>query len=561
MNVHWPNDSKEQAREILRRFGVLRGTRSAFESVWEDVACHMGPYFRGFTESVVHPLEQDPGIVDGTARRAAGVFSAGMLSGASNPAQRWFSLTLEDKERAEHPETRGWLQEVEDAYYRDLLRLGYYQCQHLNYHHAGLFGWQCLYVDELPTSGIRFRALRLPEVFIAENFQGEVDTVHRRFTLTARQAVQKWGKGAVSARIRDAYAKKRENEEFVFVHAVFPAQDRNSPRLDRNNLAYASFYVEEQARHVVSEGGYAEMPYVVTRSHRLPGTPYSYSPGTEALADVQMVNEMKRLILEAGQLAVAPPYLVPDDGFVGQFTYKPWSMNYYRKDEQFALQDFGPLQVGSDPRFSMELLQATRQDIDEAFFVSLFQAMKQRIEQGSTPSATEVAELAGEKMFLLGPMILQQQQENFEKLFDRLYSLKLRRGELPPMPRELEGQNMRAEYISPLVLAQREAQTQSILQTYAESRVIAEVDPQVLDILNHDENFRRVLAQRGIPQKGVRGEGEVEDIRQARARQQAQQQQVQGLMELADKLPQLSKAPEAGSPAEAVAQAAGGGGA
>lgn len=541
-----PLGRSEAADEVVRRHSSLLRGREAFDPIWEEVAQFMGPAYAGFTSRPGHPRKQREDLVDSTARRAANILAAGMLSGVSSPSQRWFRLGMEDRELAEAPGGRAWLQEVEDIAYRVLSHCGFYPQQTLGYHQAGLFGWQCLYVDEnpgLPGAGIRFRALPLHEVCIAENFQGEVDTVFRSFRLTARQAAQKWSEAHLPDAVRRALNRRgRSDEEFTFLHAVYPRRDGRSGVMAGDAaqspdgmatagvnrpgwggaggsdalLPYVSVYLERESRQVVASGGYAELPYIVTRSHRLPGTPYSYSPGTEALADAKMINEMKRLILEAGQLAVAPPYLVPDDGFVGRFSFEPRAMNYYRRGEGNSLADFGPLSIGGDPRFSWELLSATKADINEAFFVDLFLAIKSRISQGGAPTAMEVAELAGERMFLLGPMLVNQQQENFRRLFDRLFRLLMRRGELPPPPPDLAGRSLDVDYVSPLMLAQQETRTNAVLRTYAEVGGIAAVSPQVLDLFDHDENVRLVLEQRGFPQTGVRSKADVAALREQR---------------------------------------------
>lgn len=514
------------AKEVRTRFASAQAARQPFDPIWEEVSEYMGAAYMGFTRDKANPERGRAELVDSTARRAANVFAAGMLSGAASPSQRWFRLTLQDKEMAEHPQVRAWLQEVEDKFYRTLSQSGFYSQQTLGFHQTGLFGWQCLYVDEDPAAvegGVRFRALPLEEVYIADNFLGEVDTVFRRFSLTARQAVQKWGLDKVSDRVRRAFdGKGGKDDEFTFLHAVFPGRDLPGVKA-AGALPYVSVYLEDGSDKVMTVGGYAELPYIVTRSQRLPGSPYSYSPGTEALADAKMINEMKRLILESGQLSVAPPYLVPDDGFVGRFSFEPRAMNYYRRAEGNSLADFGPLSVGGQPSFSWELMNATKQDINEAFYVDLFLAVKQRAMQGAAPTAREVAELAGERMFLLGPLLVNQQQENFSRLFKRLFALLDKRGEIAPFPAQQEQGMPEVEYVSPLMLAQKEVQTQAVLGIYAEAQSIASVAPEVLDMFDHEENMRRIMDQRGFPQRGIRSRQEVARIRELRAEQAAAQ--------------------------------------
>jgi hypothetical protein len=311
-------------------------------------------------------------------------------------------------------------------------------------------------------------------------------------------------------------------------------------------------YLDLDGQRMLSAGGYEESPYIVDRWQEHPATAYSADwPGLSAIADGRMVNEMKRLILESGQLAAAPPLWVPDDGFVGRISMEPRAINYYDKASGNQISDFGPMSAGGDPRFGLDLLNMSRKDIQEAFFVDLFLTVRQRIQQGGAPTATEISELAQEKMFLLGPM-LYRQQESFDRLFNRMFRLLWRRGEIPPPPRTLKGRPFDVDYVSPLALAQKEAQTKAILQTYRDVAPIAQVDASVLENFKHDAILRRIAEQRGFPQAGLRSEQEAAEFRakKARAVQQAQLQSAAGQM--LERYGDLSKAPEEGSPAEEV---------
>jgi len=114
--------AREAAQDTRRRFESLKRARQPFDSIWEEVAEHMGPAYAGFATEPGHPRRRREDLVDSTARRAANIFAAGMLAGASSPAQRWFTLGVDDRERMDRPEARAWLQDVED--YRSWKRCG-----------------------------------------------------------------------------------------------------------------------------------------------------------------------------------------------------------------------------------------------------------------------------------------------------------------------------------------------------------------------------------------------------------------------------------------------------
>lgn len=566
-DLEWKSDSHEDAKEILRRHAELKDLRQPFDSVWEEAAKLGGTMFQGFTGEIEHPKLNPLEVMDRTAASAAATYSAGMLSGASSPAEPWFNLTLVDKELAEFPRVREYLQLVEGIIYETLSQCAYYPNQTTGYHQSGLFGWQALYVGEedLPGMGgrkIMSRAMPLHKSWIDEDANKVVDTFAHTLRLTARQAAGRWGKDNLPDIVKQALNSKTENlrggssRTFDFLHMVFPADERNEARLGRNHLPFASLWVCMDGRcQVVKEGGYRTFPFIVTRSYLLPETPYSYSPGTEALADVRMMNELKRLIVEAGQLAVAPPYLVPDDGLVGRFSFEPRAINYFNRSGGTAQSaDFKPLEIGGNPNLSIELLNMVKQDIQDAFYVQYFSQMQARIRSGTTPTAREVEQLDKEKLWLLGPLLMQQEHEGFDQLFERVINIKLDRGEIPQPPMDLLGQELRFEYISPLALAQKERKSGSIVQTYNELGAIAQItgDTGIWDNLDNDKAAGDLMRQRGFPADAVRGENERDAMRQARQQALAQQQQSAELLEAAKAVPSLSKAPEKGSPAAAV---------
>ena len=549
--MDFKSDSKEDAKVVLARQEELEALRQPFHGVWESIAELVAPAWLGFNSNdiaVQNRLEYGELTTDTTARRAAFIWAAGLQNGTCSAYQRWQKQVFVDEALNEIPEAKAWLQAYEDSLYEDLFRFGYYRAQFHGFLMGGLFGWHTLALEEPIAAGpIVIRSMPLPEMYIDQNNFGQIDTHHRKFRLNSRQAVQEFGYDNLPNSIQTAYTNHNYKDKYEFIRAVFPAKDRNSARLDRNNLPIASMTVSLDARQVIKESGYHESPYLTTRSFHIPSTPYGYSPGTEALADIKMINEMKRLLLEAGQLQVAPPYLAPFDGFAGTVTYDPWTVNYYKADGQFTAKDFAPMGVGNDPRFAWELLQATRGDINDAFMVNFFLSVTQRADKGQVPTATEVNEIAGERNFLLSPILINQQIDGFQALFNRLFEMKMRRGEIPPLPPGLEGQEFKAVYTSPLVLGQRAQQTDEMLRMYADIGLIAPIAPEVLDNIDHDEAVRRMLNQRGFPQIAIRTEEDRDEIRNNRAEAQAEASQAQTLMEAAKVIPP-GKAIEAGSP-------------
>lgn len=89
----------------------------------------------------------------------------------------------------------------------------------------GAFGTGATFSDKLQPRygrGLRYRAIHLGEVRFCENHQGIIDTVIRRFPLTARQAAQKFGVAKLPEKRsgRPRVDMKKYDNSFQFIHYI-----------------------------------------------------------------------------------------------------------------------------------------------------------------------------------------------------------------------------------------------------------------------------------------------------------------------------------------------------
>ena len=557
-------DRKEFVQNLNTTFDVLKSERSAFDDVWRKVAVYESERMTMFDgqlgADVDRMMRRDLRDVDNTCRQAIAVFSSGMLSGVCPPSDQWFSLRIADKsggdELKKYRPVARWLEEVERVFVKDFTNKNFYTQQVSSYKHIGLYGMQCMLVGEAPGGrGTYYRDIPVDEIYIANDYAGRVNLVFREMRLTLQQAIELFGKENLSACVQRVVDNKdfNPNEKVDVVHAVIQKAPGYENIMGNNKLPYASYYFEPGEEHLISEGGFESMPYIVTRAYCDGRSPYSISPGTLALADVLMINEIKRLLLQQGQLSVCPPTLMPDRGLVGRLNFTPGAINTFRKDGSTDVKDFQPLKLVGEFKPAMELLEMAKKDVNAAFFVDLFMMIHNRTQAGKgTPTAMEIQELAQEKSFLLAPILINQQQENFNRLFDRVFEIKKHeKGAIPPAPRELQNAEIEIEYVSPLIRAQQNMQTQQMLQGLADLQGMVQAFPNVIDVIDADATVRRILENRCMPASCIRTPEEVSQIRQAAqeaqaAQMQREQEAAQG-QQMMDGFKELSKTPETGS--------------
>jgi hypothetical protein len=556
--------NKKRVQDLLSLFSAMKTQRAVYDEVWRHVSMYEAEEqwrFAGSANSGEMSLLRDPRVLDSTALHALTVFSSGMLSGVSPPSSQWFRISVSDRsggeEMKKHPSVAAWIEAVERIFLKDFTQKNFYTQQVNSYRHIGLYGMQAMFVGEDSKIGTFYRDIHPDEIYVAENTSGSVDTVFREMSIPLRQVVELFGKKNLSKGLQATIDRKNADmtDKITIVHGVLPKTKGYENILGANRLPFASYYMEPGEEHLISEKGFRSLPYIVTRAYTGGSSPYSFSPGTLCLADVKMTNEIKTLLLRSGQLRMAPPIFAPDGSLVGRINFDPYAINYYRKNAYSTAQDIAPMNIGGDMPTGMELLDRAAKDINTAFFVDLFLLIHNRTQLGKgSPTATEVDQLVQEKSFLLAPILVNQQQENFDRLFDRVFEIKLNRGEIPPLPDELRGIWYEMDYDSPLSRAQMSVQKQSIQQFSLEMAQFAQLHPQVLDILDSDAIARKLADYNGIPMTCIRTPEAVAQLRAVREQQQqalqAAQFGQQALAGAGQMYGQLSAAPQPGSPME-----------
>lgn len=517
-----------QAEEVISEFKEISGKRTNWESHWQEVAERMLPSFADTfnTFNTTTPGRKNTEhIFDSTAQVALKRFAAILDSLLTPRNATWHRLIPDDPDIARDRQTRLWFEEVNRLLfrYRYAPKANFTSQNQQNYLMLGGFGTGCVFTDQLDGEpGLRYRALHLGEIYFAENHQGLIDKAYRRFELTARQAVQKWG-DALPESIRDK-AEKQGDTKFWFIHCVKPRMDYDPERLDAKGKPFASYYVSEEGKKTLEDGGYTTFPYAISRYEQAPGEVYGRGPAMDVLPAVKVLNEEKKTLLKQGHRAVDPVLLMHDDGVMSTFSMKPGAKNYggVNADGRALVHTLptGNLAVGQ------EMMNDERALINDAFLITLFQILV------DTPqmTATEVMERTREKGILLAPTVGRQQSEYLGPLIEREVDVLNQRGLLPPMPPAMveAGGEYRIEYDSPISRTQRAEEVAGLMRTVESTLNIVNItqDPEPLDHFDWDKIVPEVAEIQAVPERWMRAKEEVKALRQDRRQQQETNQMI-----------------------------------
>lgn len=512
----------DRAAQVLRIQSRLESQRSVFNQHWQEIAERVWPDRADFITKRPEGDKRTDKIFDSTATLALSRFGAAVDSLISPRGARWHGLRVPGRNS---PEVNRYLEDVRNILFevRYSPKANFSSQAFESYMSIGAFGTGVILCEDLPGIAIRYKSVHLAEIYFMENAAGMIDYAHRKFNLTAKQAVEKFGRAKLPEKITQAL-ETAPNDKFEFLHCVRPQQTPVGH-------PFESIYVCMEGKCEVEYGGYWSFPYCVGRYITTPNETYGRSPAMLVLPDIKMVNEMSKTALRAGQLAVQPPLMLQEDGALSAFNLSPGALNYGGIDDQ-GRQLVQTLQLGANLQDADVMMEQRRRVINDAFLVTLFQILLDK----PYMTATEALLRAQEKGQLLAPTVGRIQSEILGPLIERELDILGRAGVLPPPPDELMdmvmsngGVPFSTEYQSPLNKMMKADDAVGIMRTIEALTPLAQVFPSVMDSFNQDELVRTLAEANGAPARVFRTPEEMAEVKA----QKAQQEQMAALLQAA----------------------------
>lgn len=296
----------DTAARLIKRVNTLKASRQMHESVWRECYDYTYPLRgAGFSSEVLdaqsakHKVAK---LLDGTATDSSRMLASALMSGMTPANAQWLNLDSESLP----DDAKAWLSTCATLVWENIHAANFDAEGYEANLDVVCAGWFVLYVDEdRDEGGYSFQQWPLAQCYVASTRKdGIVDTIFRCYQLTAEQAIAEFGQDAVSEKIRDA-AKKKPDDKFDFLHAIFPRTNYMVNARLAKNLRFASYNIDVTAKKVVRESGYHEFPCCVPRWMKIPGGSYGIGPVYDALPDCKELNETKRMEKAAQDLAIS----------------------------------------------------------------------------------------------------------------------------------------------------------------------------------------------------------------------------------------------------------------
>jgi hypothetical protein len=531
---------EEIERYIVKRYDELNGIKQNFMTHWQEIVDYMMPYRQGIVTESSTGIKKMDKIFDSSPIYAQFLFAAELHSIMTNPSAQWFSIGMKEDALNNIPEVQSWRYETARAMFKTLNNSNFATQVNEGYLDYGGFGIFIMFIGEDGEDIVYFNTMNLGEVVVGEDNRGRVDTFMRQYNYTARQAVQEFGIDKVSEEIQKA-AETQPEKPFKFIHAVFPRKDRNIKSKLSSQMPIASIYMERQGLNIVSDKGFQEFPVVAPRFSVATGEVYGRGPGMIALPDVKQLNQMEEDMMRAAQKKIDPPILYAKDSFTGPVRFVPGGTSIVRGTS--VADKMAPFPVPGDLGYGEKLGEIKREQIGRTFFKDLIQVVR-----ADRMTASEYMGRAEDKWRLMGPMLGRTQSEFLKPLIHRVFGIMSRSGELPPIPKILQGRDYHVQFVSPLAQAQRLSEAQGISRTMELAMPVMQFKPEIADNWDWDAVFRLVSEVNSVPAIVNVPPDVVAQIRQQRA-QEAQAREVAAhAQELAKSVPGLGKPVDPTSP-------------
>lgn len=508
--------------------------RSNAETLWADLAEYIlpnqnGGFFGNTTKAKRHSsnvFKSEPGIFNRDLSNA-------VHSTITNPAMEWSKIAFKNEELNKDQDGIVWRQNATKEIHHMLSDSNFDGSLGETYQSLFALGTFVLFHEEITENGrftgCNFQPWHLSQVAMSENHLGDVDTIYRKYKMTLRNIVEKFGEEACGEEICSKAEKNPENEELIYL-CISP-RDPKDVELNSVGLAppksrpYQALYILERGKRLLKEDGYYEFPVYVNRVSKLPGEVYGYGPGHAALADILGLNAIQRDDLVALAKATNPPMVALQGGVISA-DLRPSHITYVNDMDSFT-------ELKTQARFDVTDSRMDRilNTLKSAFYIDKLM-LPPRNETGEM-TAYEISQRLEQMQTVLGPILSRLNYEFLTPLVVRSLKILMRVGKIPPLPESIISKltsngtssvvDFQLTFVNSLARSQQMSELRNVQTWLQETSQLAQVRPEVLDNINPDAVLEYSAKIRDIPASFLLPQEVVQQIRQQR--QQAQQAQ------------------------------------
>lgn len=447
------NQETKIAEQIVKQLSDLEGKRKPLEKVWQQIMEMVDPANAFITKEYKAANVLNNDLYSTTALRAIPKFVAALQSTVTPPNEQWHRLIPPTRSLKKDKDCTAYLENLTEALFEMRYRpaSGFNKAIIKSWYSFSTLGVAVMFIDEAADgSGTKYSSVNIKDFFVSLYDDGTIKKCWRKMKKSFWELCEdlenkgKDPKSVIPNEIWQRYSDK-PNEMLDLVHYVYKLSNKE---IGENKLQfknqdgdvevikrrYKSYLVLTSGKPtVIDDGFFFTCPYMFARFKELDYDIYSNSPSAQAFQDIQMLQRMRKSMIEAGEKAVDPTILAKQDAALGGAMPVAGAIIPGGLDSE-GKENFKAMNVTGSAALGVDLEELITKGIEDFYLVPLYMMY---YKEGKM-TATEINQRAMERAMMMSINAFPVENELLSPMASREIDIMERSGMLPPdMPEEL----------------------------------------------------------------------------------------------------------------------------
>ena len=514
----------DESKKCFNEAQQLVDARQEFDSWWQIWSEYIMPRKARITQSDSGPmLDTSNKIYDLTAVHANQILANGQMSHITPIGDPWFSYVPQDSGATENE--RKYFNECTEVVFRALAGSNFYTEMHEVYLNRSGLGTACLSVMPDDERVLNFRSIPVGSFAVADDEKGDVNAVVREFEATYNQLIGMFGEDNLPESLKDL---KDKPEAFTKKHEVwhFVKQNPDYNPEDGFSFKYLSYYYFKETKDMLEKAGFRDFPYMVTRFLKWGESTYGWCPTWLAFPSIVQLNNMARNADILAELQAFPRLLIPDS-LVGHVDVNPNGVTIFSETSPAVPQEW---QTSGRYDVYKDRIEDRKQDVKNIYHVNMFQMFA---DLDKEMTAREVSARERERIEQFSPSFTRFVND-ITPMMGRIFAICYNAGLFPEAPEEVLREDKNGVFMPPptiqltsrVSMALQQVQNSAFDRTLERAMAVAQISPEALDAFNFSVALSDAARTDGISERWLKSMDEIEAIREQRAMQQQQAQEM-----------------------------------
>jgi hypothetical protein len=541
MKLETPADRVQQH---IKKQSAAKSRRSQFEEHWDDLSRVMLSTRQGFTQSIVAGDYRMEDVFDGTPMQAARSLANTVGAMIRPEGQDLVEIRAEDDSLNAQGAVQDWVgnaSEKLNSHMRNPLARFRQATGEVDLDLV-VMGTGILFAGIAKSQRhLIYQSVHLKDGFPMFDDEGNPHGIYRTKKMFIWQAELMFGADNLSKEVREKIAVDKTDDKIDLLYWVGKRKNQSIENpIFAKDFPVEEIWMETQTKHIISEGGFHEFPFIIPRWDTSSGEEYGRSPGMIALPDSNTLQSMGETILVAGQRLADPPIMAPNDGAFQEVMTFPGGISYYDVETAAAVggNPFFPMISGNNLPVTRDMQTDIRNQVASAFFKNILNLPQ----GGPQMTATEIIQRKDEFIREVGPVFGRFQTDYNEPTADRSFRMLFRLGAFGEVPELLAQANIKFVFDLPVDKIKKQVQAAAASQWAMEVMQLAQVSPEAKHLVNVDALARFTADAVSLPHEILNTKEEVLQKIAADNAQIAEQRKMEGMEKMAGAAEKGSKA-------------------